>query len=1091
MKRFILLTLMVCFVGSYALAQGTRTKALPPAGAMQTTDKVVIDRNVNGTHTTMLANAPFPTGSIGDILTNIGNNIYGAISRYLGYGIPSNQWSALYVFGDANANNNQGAWFLQSFGSLVAKSMGSGPVYYNINNFSSFSCDVVDQKIIPNVNPGSSSNPAMIWLPNPSDVTWGGPGGVYTSHLADTQTCATGALTWATISADNKVYGQNFTSSGTWTNNTHYTIPKGITSNTNGDTLTATITTYGGPVYLWYLMNGNNGGTFTYKIDGGAASSTIPTQGNNQFTFPISTANFSLGAVRIPATGTLVAGSHTIQITVTSITSVSNTVTIEGIGTSAYKAYSSKAPMMVVGGQIPNNTTYPAASIAFNSMYRDLSASLVSDGLIAPFADVQLYFSAATDLNAGSGLTALGQTHIAQAFTGILQPVRNTDGSIDPRDFGASCNSLYLHDGAVTNYTISTTALSPEVSIANYTFKDGVATQTGGGDKGRRFCIGPGGSGGSEGPCTYIQSINTTTNKATLAQNSVNTKTDHYGVMGGYPTNPADMSTAADDTLYVQAAGNAALLNGGKVHMPPNCMVHDLNMPTNIIVEGNSPGSFYGHTGQELTNVQQATTINCGITGMPDDTLQCIRANHHTLFKDLFIRCPTFPFTNYRIAATALGYSTTGTGEGGPGAQALTQNLSFYGCPVDIGQAFGYSVPVTFTGSISDNGDGTSTMNVTAGISTNFWNLAHWTANSTNVDNLGMNRYVTGPGVTANTKIISMPHGGFIGDYIVNKAMNVTSTTLTSPAVNLGMELRDNHSQHYTAGIGYNGDMSDCSIEESICTGTFMKACWLIGPNIASYGSGGCRWKGGRIEEMGYAGIICDGSQIYLDGVDLDFNTGFNVLTQSTVATSHCIINHTGGWMLGGGHGNTPTQDKAMYMLGGDGTSVHVGGVMLGGWDAANGGTTGVLFSTSTGATLSNMTVSVAGGNAVMPGGFFANITGLYNWTNGTPAKYSQRVSGFPVIDTFNKPATSGLTLTSSSLGSYDSKAITSTTTSAGNFTISSLPIAPNGWNCDGGSVTLANSWPLSASTSTSCVLKATTTGADEIWWSNRPRGGP
>lgn len=1103
MKKFLLIMTLICIAGSLH-AQGIRTKDLPPAGAMQTTDKVVIDRN----NATMLSNSPLPTGNLGDIITNIGNNIYAAVSKFLISGSPSNQWSALYVVGDAQAYNAQYIPIREGFGGLLARQMGAGPVYKVINDFGHFTCDTIDSEMVPNptalsqyssalnttvlINPNTTNNPAIVFLPDPSDVTWGGSGAppsTWQPHVSDTQTCVTGGLTWAAIAMDYKIYGQNFTNVGSWTNDTHYTYPTGTTSHTSGDTSSGTITTYGAPIYLWYLMNGSNGGTFTYQLDGGTASATIPTQGNNAFTFPISNAKFSLGAVRIPATGALAAGSHTVKATVTSTTSVANTVTIEGIGTSPNKPFSPKAPMVVLGGQIPQTTTYPASSTAFNSMYKALSQQLVTDGLIVPFADIQNYLNNTTGRWSPpeGNLNTVGNMQVYQAFNAILMPVRNSMDAVDPREFGASCNSLYFANSYVNNsYAVSTTAGSPTISILHYILKPGVATQTGGGDVGKVICLGPGSGGAApEIPCNYIASVNTGTNKANMGANAATTASNHYGVMGGYPSNPADPSTAQDDTIFIQNAGNAAILNDGKVFMPTNCMVHNLTMPPNITVEGNAPGYFYGNVTQEITDIPQATVLNCGFNGFPNDTQQCVQEVPHTMFKNIMFRAPTFPYTPYGISASCYGFSTDS--KSGPGAQILMDHLSFFGCPIDQGQAYGFNRTVGFTATIAPNGDGlTSTMNVLSITTTGFNQADGWATG----DFLALNRTITAAGGVLGSSTVTITavpptQDGSVGvnpgNYTINKSLTVsTSTAMTAPAFGVSIELRDSKSQHYVGGIAYNGQYTDSTIEGSICTGTFMNTCWRVGPNLlTNVGNGANRWIGGRAEEIAGglnhvgAAFTCDSCGLTLTGVDIQFNGAFNIRTLG----SGSVVQQNGGFMYGGGHCYSADQDKAMIQLGGTNPSVDINGVAGEPADFGSGCTVHgnqYLFSTSTGA--SGVQASVEGGNYNQPGN---KLTGLYNSTNGVPASYKQDTNGWPKIDTTGSITRGGsLSLVTTSVVGAAAywTALAGVTTNSVSVTMTNLTPVTGTYDCSGGDKTGAFNFALSASTSTSCSLSSTTT---------------
>lgn len=898
-------------------------------------------------------------------------------------GLPANTWSSLTVVGVASSYNNQNVPLTAGYGALVGQQMGGvGPVYDVINDFSHFDCDVVNQQIVPNINPKTTNNPPILWLPSPEDPTFGA--GSYQQHLADTSSCRLGGLTWAAIAQKYKVYAQTGcteTGSG-WSNSAVYGGVYGVSDNTATDSLACPVMTNGGPVYLWYLMQGNNAGTFTYQLDSGLVK-TVAVQGNNAFTFPLNSSSQTLGAVRIPVTSN---NSHIINIV---NTSSSGTITIIGVGTTPGVGYHGSQPVVFLGGQINNGgTLYPNAVSAFNTDQQSQANALFADGLSVNFTPVRDYVTSA-DYTSNGSLNSAGQKHIAEAFSAIMQSNPISDGAINPKDYGAQCNSMYLPNAFTTNsYGVTTTSGSPVISIARYTFQAGTATQMGGGDVGKVICLGPGSGGGNhpEIGCTYIASVNTTNNTATMGKNALTTSSNHFGVLGGYPTNPNDPSTAADDTIYIQNAGQAALTGGGKVFLPNNCMVHNLTMPPNITLAGNAPGQFYGQTNQDPTLNPQATVLNCGLSGLPDDTQQCIQAVAHTLYKDFMMRAPTFPYTPYGLSAACLGYSILG---GGPNAQVLTDNLSFFGCPVDIGQAYGYNHPVTFTGSIADNGNGTSTMTVTAITSTNFQAADKWSA----IDFIAVNRGVTGAGVTAGTTITTAAPGGGTGVYILNKGMTVASEALTSPASTAGMEIRDNHSQHYVGGIGYNGDFTDSVITNSTCTGTFMNSCWHLGPNLASFGNGGNRWVGGRMEEMngGNAALICDGCQVEVTGNDWDFNGANNILTTGVNPT----VQVTGGSMHAGGH--CSGYNNAMVSVGGTNDTVSIDGVSLFTTDFGSGcgGGTTKLFYPLTGSAPKNL--SITGGNTTPNGD---TITAMFDWTNVTPTQYTQKTSGWPIIDT-------------------------------------------------------------------------------------------
>lgn len=903
-------------------------------------------------------------------------------------GLASNQWSILQIIGDAASINDEFTPLLNGWGAQVAKTLGAGPVYNTVFSFSIFDCDVVDRAIVPLVQANSQGNPVSGWLPSPADPTFGA--GFYTAHLADTTACHLGGLTFAAVPRVFRVEGQStgFVNTGTWSNNTHYTTIKGVTSQTQGDTSVGTITTNGGPIYLWYLMNGSNGGTFTYQLDSGPVSANVATQGNNAFTFPISGSSFTLGAVRIPVS---TVGTHHVTVAVTSTTGSSNTVTVEGIGTPPGVALPGNSPMIFQAGQIYTNNTYATEAAVFDSAWRAQTAQLASDGLGVGFADVLKGWNFSTDTDGAGHISGLGQSEIAAAFSGVIQGSKAAFNAVNPLDYGASCNSQYFAASYCTGSNcrgVTTTSGSAHISIANYVFQPGTATQTGGGDVGKVICLGQGIVGfdktKNQIPCTYIAAVNSGTD-ATMGALAVSSGV-YYADMGGYPTDPADPSTAADDTTYIQTAANAAVLNGGVTYLPTNCMVHNLTIPGGVTLQGNGPGNFYDFANFATPN-PQATILNCGLNGGPNDTQQCIQVTPHARYSNFMMRVPIFQVTANHLSAACLGYSITGAG---PGSVVTMDHMSFFACPVAVGQAYGYDWDVGFTGSIADNGDGTSTMTVTSVDTTNFLTADIWSQE----DFLAINRQVSGAGVTSGTVIIKVPPGGGAGTYILNKGMTVSSEALTSPHAGQGLELRDTESQMMNDGLGYNGDFSDTNVDNSVCTGTFMVGCWHMGPHVAGFGNGGNRITGGRMEEMndGKGAIVCDSCNVVMTGVDMDFNGAPNITTAGNEST----VQFTGGDMYAGGCG------LGMVRIGGTNATVSVDGAFLEGADYGSGfGCTvaqSILFITAPAATPA--AVSVIGGNTSPSGGTIPKIHAMFDFTNATPTSYVQKTIGWPVIDT-------------------------------------------------------------------------------------------
>lgn len=1040
----------------------------------------------------LAVHAAGPAGSKGALQTSNGDGTFGSAAPGTAAasnarGLPANSWSGLNILGDAYSYNSSFVPQSNTYGTIVGKTAGAAPTYNVIKNFSFFTCDVVSSQLVPNIFPAAFNNSAVLWLPNPSDVTYGG--GSFQNHLIDTQSCVLGGLTWAAIPTPRKIFAQSgCTTTGPWGNtgdpvNNNWPSYLGITTSSNGATASCPITTQGNPVYIWYQMVANNGGAFTYNIDGGS-NTTVTTQGQNSFTFPNSAnSNYTsgtpttLGGIRIPSVSP---GSHTINFAITSTTSVSNTVTIEGLATPANGPLHGSAPAVFLGGQLNSSTSFLTAISAFNSAWKSLTTTLASDGLSVGFADVQAKVLAtpSTDYTFSNLLTASGQKHIAEAFLAIMQANRPAANVISPLDTGGACNGMLLNDEYVngSNYDINTTANSAVVTVNNYKFNPATATRNGGGDVGKRFCVGVTGHA-DNGPCTYILSASTTSggSSATLGAN-MNATGGAYGVMGGYPANPNDPSTAQDDSAFITLALQGSRLIGGKVLLPTNCMVHNMQDIPFSWLDGNNAGLNYGGNFDLVNGIgPEPTVLYNGITGTPSDTQVGININNaqNARLSNFMIAGVVFPTTNSPLAGAAIGYTVS---QGlGPDFPVWTDHLSFFQNTVDVGEAFGWNQEVDFTASATGK-----VLTVSAITSNNFTSAYKWAYSG---DYLALGRTITGVGIPSGETITSVAPNGQAGTYGLSLTVSTTvsSESMKSVAAAGGMRLMDVYSQHFITAIGYNGDMSDSEIDYSYCTGTFMRICWYLGPNTAGFANGSNRWVGGRGEEQGVADIVCDGCNVWTGSREYQFNQGFNIINKGGE------VHVQGGYMYAGGHCNTPDQDKAMVQLAGSNPITTLDGVALEPLDFGSGCTQAgnqYLFSTSTGGTYTGGLTTVHGGSAI-------GLTQLYNWTNGTFTHYVQDVDGWPKLNTSIIPTVSGLSLvTTSQQGGIDSGSVLSgVTSSVGVLIISGLPPAPNSWNCEGGDQTIGTiaAQVLAGTTSSSCALQLSTTTGGKVWYSGQP----
>jgi hypothetical protein len=249
-------------------------------------------------------------------------------------------------------------------------------------------------------------------------------------------------LAWETVPYTAKTFAQACPRTGTWTNSTAYVSGIGLNSTTNGSTLACPVTTFGGPIYIWYSIQDSNGGTFTYSVDGGSAvtvnSSTSPT---------ISTQNGGtqgMALLRVTGVG---AGSHNVALTVTSATSTSNVVGIYSLGTPASTTGTAyQPPSLFVGGVIPqNNETAPISTYTalYNSDVSNNVSLLAGDGLPIYLVNVRNFVSS-TGADWTGGFSPLhpgiiGQQHLRDAFASVEQ--FSGGAGVDSTVTNASTNS--------------------------------------------------------------------------------------------------------------------------------------------------------------------------------------------------------------------------------------------------------------------------------------------------------------------------------------------------------------------------------------------------------------------------------------------------------------------------------------------------------------------------------------------------------------------------------------------------------------------------------------------------------------------------
>ena len=323
--------------------------------------------------------------------------------------IPGTSMAGYHAFGDG-ITSGQIVSQAQSYPSLFASADGFSVTNFGASN--SIACDVLPFAILSNgLGPTQTSAPLSSLMVGSTDVdNYGG------AYLPLFTACDQAALAWLAIPREYKVLpgdaGATITS-GSWTVDPNY----GALKNTTGaGTLTFDITSNGGPVYLWYLLDDALPGSFILTIDGVAGT----TPNNTQRTPTIGSLNHSPGVgfalLRLP----LSAGPHTLGVNVQS-----GTVGILGAATPPSPGAASVHPTVLVS-DIPNQlnsapTASPGLIAAYTQEIQTSVNQFQADGL-----DVRLVPTQQTMLGTPAEMTdsvnpnPLGQSHLAEAFEGTF-----------------------------------------------------------------------------------------------------------------------------------------------------------------------------------------------------------------------------------------------------------------------------------------------------------------------------------------------------------------------------------------------------------------------------------------------------------------------------------------------------------------------------------------------------------------------------------------------------------------------------------------------------------------------------------------------
>ncbi len=312
----------------------------------------------------------------------------------------------------------------QSYPSLFSSAEGFSGNNFGVAN--SVACDLLPSAILAHgLGPTQTSAPLSSLMIGTTDLDSYG-----SAYLALFTTCDQAAVAWLAIPREYKVLPGDpgaAVTSGSWTTDAN----DGALRNTTGSgSLTFSITSNGGPVYLWYLLGDALPGSFSLTIDGVAGPTPYSTQPTPSIGSRIQSPSLGFALLRFP----LNAGSHLIEANLQS-----GTVGILGVATPPSPGTASVHPTVFVS-DIPNQlTTAPVASPGLIAAYTQAIQSFVTqfqnDGL-----DVRLVPTEQTMLGTPAEMadpvdpSPLGQSHLAQAFestfgTGSTAPYAIFTGS--------------------------------------------------------------------------------------------------------------------------------------------------------------------------------------------------------------------------------------------------------------------------------------------------------------------------------------------------------------------------------------------------------------------------------------------------------------------------------------------------------------------------------------------------------------------------------------------------------------------------------------------------------------------------------------
>ena len=361
-------------------------------------------------------------------------------------------FSSMTMFGDSIAAGSNGG--LTPCWLELEKALGV--VGYSVNRGTGgwLAYSTNDTQIFPYENPTSTTDRFYSMIVGANDANTKGIG----TYEPLFKNFLQAGASWLAIGSDYKVFGQDAgnTLGGTWTNDNTYQTGIGKKSNVIGSTLSIPVTSYGGPLYIWYRTIDGDGGAFNVQIDGGTAiamtTATTPAAGGQ-----------SVGLLRIP---NVPVGAHTVLVTVTSASAGGNNVSILGVGT-VPGLVKYRGPKVYVNGVLKQwNPLDIPATLAYDQDSKEAIGQLTADGLCVYAVDGRAYVNNdASDMSDFIHPGNLGHIKLRDAFFASMQYTNQPVWKIPFRNDvpNPADASLYCNVNGLAN--VSTSSLNGGVIV--------------------------------------------------------------------------------------------------------------------------------------------------------------------------------------------------------------------------------------------------------------------------------------------------------------------------------------------------------------------------------------------------------------------------------------------------------------------------------------------------------------------------------------------------------------------------------------------------------------------------------------------------